>query len=214
MGIYFWGGVDVGGVKLSEIEENSQITLLVKNKDNSMEINGSVIRHVRENIALISLDYDTTQRLIFEGVKIDMEYCHENEVPYIWRNVKIVNYKHDYILQVFSDGMKYNRRDSFRVGVSVLAEFRKGGRTQQVLIRDISVSGFAISDRKNELGLSKGDEVFVKFEDIGHYLDLAGRVVRIEEREDMIIYGLEICNLCKDLSSYVSIKQRRNNGHS
>lgn len=212
MGIYFWGGV--GGVKLSEIEENSQITLLVKNKDNSMEINGSVIRHVRENIALISLDYDTTQRLIFEGVKIDMEYCHENEVPYIWRNVKIVNYKHDYILQVFSDGMKYNRRDSFRVGVSVLAEFRKGGRTQQVLIRDISVSGFAISDRKNELGLSKGDEVFVKFEDIGHYLDLAGRVVRIEEREDMIIYGLEICNLCKDLSSYVSIKQRRNNGHS
>ncbi len=204
----------MGGVKLSEIEENSQITLLVKNKDNSMEINGSVIRHVRENIALISLDYDTTQRLIFEGVKIDMEYCHENEVPYIWRNVKIVNYKHDYILQVFSDGMKYNRRDSFRVGVSVLAEFRKGGRTQQVLIRDISVSGFAISDRKNELGLSKGDEVFVKFEDIGHYLDLAGRVVRIEEREDMIIYGLEICNLCKDLSSYVSIKQRRNNGHS
>ena len=125
-----------------------------------------------------------------------------------------MNYKHDYILQVFSDGMKYNRRDSFRVGVSVLAEFRKGGRTQQVLIRDISVSGFAISDRKNELGLSKGDEVFVKFEDIGHYLDLAGRVVRIEEREDMIIYGLEICNLCKDLSSYVSIKQRRNNGHS
>ena len=204
----------MGGVKLSEIEENSQITLLVKNKDNSMEINGSVIRHVRENIALISLDYDTTQRLIFEGVKIDMEYCHENEVPYIWRNVKIVNYKHYYILQVFSDGMKYNRRDSFRVGVSVLAEFRKGGRTQQVLIRDISVSGFAISDRKNELGLSKGDEVFVKFEDIGHYLDLAGRVVRIEEREDMIIYGLEICNLCKDLSSYVSIKQRRNNGHS
>ena len=178
----------MGGVKLSEIEENSQITLLVKNKDNSMEINGSVIRHVSENIALISLDYDTTQRLIFEGVKIDMEYCHENEVPYIWRNVKIVNYKHDYILQVFSDGMKYNRRDSFRVGVSVLAEFRKGGRTQQVLIRDISVSGFAISDRKNELGLSKGDEVFVKFEDIGHYLDLAGRVVRIEEREDMIIY--------------------------
>lgn len=204
----------MGGVKLSEIEENSQITLLVKNKDNSMEINGSVIRHVRENIALISLDYDTTQRLIFERVKIDMEYCHENEVPYIWRNVKIVNYKHDYILQVFSDGMKYNRRDSFRVGVSVVAEFRKGGRKQQVLIRDISMSGFAISDRKKELGLSKGDEVFVKYEDIGHYLDLAGRVVRIEEREDMIIYGLEICNLCKDLSSYVSIKQRRNNGHS
>lgn len=47
------------------------------------------------------------------------------------------------------------------------------------------------------------------FEDIGHILDLAGRVVRVEEREDMTIYGLEICNLCKDLSSYVNIKQRR-----
>lgn len=37
-----------------------------------------------------------------------------------------------------------------------------------------------------------------------------GRVVRIEEREDMIIYGMAICNMCKDLSAYVNNKQRRN----
>ena len=165
-----------------------------------------------ENVVLISMEYESTKRLIFDGVIIDMEYCHENEVPYIWHKVKIANYKNDYVMQVTSDGTKYNRRDSFRVGVSVMAHLRVGGRNvQQVLIRDISMTGFSISDRKKELGFKKGDDIFVYFEDIGHILDLAGRVVRVEEREDMIIYGLEIRNLCKDLQSYVSLKQRRKN---
>lgn len=199
-------------LKLSELEEGSQITLLIHDQENKMEISGVIKRHIRDDIVLISVEYKTAQRLIFDGVKIDMEYCHENDIPYLWHNVKIVNYKNDYVMQVFSDGMKYNRRDSFRVGVSVMAQLRVGGRNvHQVLIKDISMTGFAISDRKKELGFNKGDDVSVYFEDIGHILDLAGRVVRIEEREDMTIYGLEIRNLCKDLQSYVSIKQRRKN---
>lgn len=202
----------MGVLKLSELEEGSQITLLIHDQENKMEISGVIKRHIRDDIVLISVEYKTAQRLIFDGVKIDMEYCHENDIPYLWHNVKIVNYKNDYVMQVFSDGMKYNRRDSFRVGVSVMAQLRVGGRNvHQVLIKDISMTGFAISDRKKELGFNKGDDVSVYFEDIGHILDLAGRVVRIEEREDMTIYGLEIRNLCKDLQSYVSIKQRRKN---
>ena len=202
----------MGAMKLSELEVGSQITLLIHNKNNKMEIKGVIKRHIVENVVLISMEYESTKRLIFDGVIIDMEYCNENEVPYIWHKVKIANYKNDYVMQVTSDGTKYNRRDSFRVGVSVMAHLRVGGRNvQQVLIRDISMTGFSISDRKKELGFKKGDDIFVYFEDIGHILDLAGRVVRVEEREDMIIYGLEIRNLCKDLQSYVSLKQRRKN---
>ena len=38
----------------------------------------------------------------------------------------------------------------------------------------------------------------------------SGRVVRLEEMEHMIIYGMETRNLCKDLSTYISMKQQKN----
>lgn len=137
------------GVKLFELEEGSQITLHIRNKDSNMQIGANIIKHVKENVALISLEYDTTRRLIFENVQIDVEYCQDNDLPIVWNNVKIVNYKTDYIMQVFSEGTRKNRRDCFRVGVSVLAQLRMMGRgAMQVMIRDISMSGFSISDRK------------------------------------------------------------------
>jgi len=37
---------------------------------------------------------------------------------------------------------------------------------------------------------------------------LVGKVVRIEKRDDMIVYGMVIINICNDLSTYINIKQR------
>ena len=91
--------------------------------------------------------------------------------------------------------------------VAKILNTMKGPR--QVMVRDLSLSGFSVSDRKKELVLHIGDELSVYFDDLGHTLNLIGRVVRIEEHEDVIIYGLEICNLCKNLSSYLSTKQRQ-----
>ena len=71
------------------------------------------------------------------------------------------------------------------------------------------MSGFSITDRKRELGLEIGDTLSISYEDFGFMIDLKGKVVRIEEHEDMIVYGLIICNMCKDLSAYLNNKQRR-----
>lgn len=199
------------GFRLAEIEEGSQITLRISNKDNHMELHAIVKKQLKDNIALITLDYSGTQRLVFENVQIDLEYCDEDGTPFIWHNVKIVSFKTDYVIQVAGDGTKYNRRGCFRVAVATTAIMRMTGRgVERVMIRDISLTGFSIADRTMELGLAVGDQLSVSLEDLGHNLDLTGRVVRIEEREDLIIYGLEIRNLCKDLSSYVNVKQRHN----
>lgn len=204
------GGIDLG-VKLAEIEEGGNITLLISNKDGKMKMDAVIKKQVKDNIALIEVHYSDSKRLVFENVQIDVEYYQDEDVPIIWHNAKILSYKTDYVLQVASDGVRHNRRNCFRVAVATTALFRMAGRgSKNVMIRDISLSGFAITDRKMELNLAIGDLVSVFFEDLGHTLDLDGRVVRIEEREDMIIYGLELCNMCKDLSSYVSLKQRRN----
>ena len=96
------------------------------------------------------------------------------------------------------------------IGISARMNALGKGGGQTIIVRDISLSGYSITDRKKELTLSPGDVVQVAFEDIGHTIDLVGKIVRIEEREDMTIYGMVLTNMCKDLSSYISVKQRRN----
>lgn len=189
-------------MKLSEIQEGSKITLRLMTKDKKLQLDAVLKKHIRENIAIITLTCDTSKKLTFDNVRVDLEYSPEGDVPLMWYSVKVVNYKDDdYAMQVFSDGTKHNRRGSFRVGVSSPAKVRNAapGTPREVMVRDVSLTGFSISDRKKELSLNAGDMLSVFWEDFGHILDLTGRVVRIETQEDVIIYGFEICNVCKDL---------------
>jgi len=197
------------GIKLAEIEENTHIVFHIYHNDQQMDLGGVLKKHLQDNIALIALDYSGSQRLVFENVTIDMELLQGDGFPLIWRNVKIINHKVAYIMQATVDGVRNNRRSSFRISVGKQAWFSMAGReSQYVTIKDVSVSGFSISDRKKELKLMKGNQLSVSFEDLGYRLNLVGKVVRIEEREDMIVYGMVITNICNDLSTYINIKQR------
>lgn len=199
-------------MKLSEIQEGSKVALRLMTKDQKLQLDAVLKKHIRENIAIITLMCDTSKRLTFDNVRVDLEYSPEGDVPLMWYSVKVVNYKDDdYAMQVFSDGTKHNRRGSFRVGVSSPAKVRNAapGTPREVMVRDVSLTGFSVSDRKKELSLNSGDMLSIYWEDFGHILDLTGRVVRIETQEDVVIYGFEICNVCKDLSSYINKKQRQ-----
>lgn len=197
------------GHLLSEITEGERFVLHISNEGHSLDLYGIVKRHLKENIALVSILHN--QRLAFENVHVDVEAMGEESIPIMWRNVKIVGYKEDYILQAPTDGVKHNRRGCFRVAVAMIAQMRMGGNgARHVMIRDISLSGFAIADRKKELELSKGTVLSIFFEDLGYTIDLTGKLVRVEEREDMTIYGFQSINLCHDLSNYLNMKQRRN----
>lgn len=197
------------GLKLEEIEENKRIIFHIYAGERQMDLSGVFKKSLEENLALITLDYTGTQKLVFDNVQIDMEYPQEDDIPILFSNVKIVNYKNSYILQVSGEGARNNRRNSFRLSVGQKAWFSMRGReSQYVMVKDISLSGFSISDRNRELHLMKGNLVTINFEDMGYHLNLDGRVVRIEERDNMIVYGMTITNLCHDLSTYINVKQR------
>lgn len=199
-------------MKLLELEEGSKLSLRIIAKDQKLHLNAILKKHIRDDIVLITILCDTKRKLNFDNVRTDMEFCPSGEVPLIWYSVRVVNYKDDdYAVQVFTDGAKHNRRGSFRVGVSSPAKVKNGplGTPREVIIRDVSLTGFSVSDRKGNLSLSVGDTLSVYWEDFGHILDLTGRVVRTEEKEDVTIYGFEICNVCKDLASYINKKQRQ-----
>ena len=197
-------------MKLSDLAEGSKITLLIHNNNKRMRMGAVIKKHVKNNVALISLNYATGgSRLVFDNEQISAEYEADGGVPLIWNNVKITSYQSEYVMVVSSEAVKNNRRNSFRVGVSKLARVRSGNGPGQVMIRDISMSGFAVTDRGKTMKLKMGDEMSIVLDDMGHELNLRGKLVRIEEQEEVIIYGFEICNMCRDLSSYVTLKQRK-----
>lgn len=197
------------GHLLSELQEGERFVLHISNDEHSLDLYGTVKKHLKENIALISILYN--QPLVFENVHVDLQGMGEDAIPIMWRNVKIVGYKGDYIIQAPTDGVKHNRRGCFRVPVALVAQMRMGTNgAQHVLVKDISLTGFAIADRKKELELSQGTVLSIFFDDMGCTIDLTGKLVRIEEREEMNIYGFQTINLCRDLSTYLNLKQRRN----
>ncbi len=197
------------GIRLSELEEDCRITILASTEDNHMRLDGYIKKIVNDVIAVIGIDFESPQRLNFDNVKVQLECLLDENVPYLWKQARIVNYKNEYVLQVACEGVRHNRRSNFRVPVSNLGTLKMVGRgSQKVMIKDVSISGFGIADRSKELGLGVGDRVNLIYEENGYELNLTGILVRKEEREDMDIYGFEITNLCRDLSKYISFKQR------
>lgn len=197
-------------MQFTEIEEQQPIRLHIHNQENQFILGANVRKHLNDQLSLIGLDYSGTQKLVFDNVSVDAEYFQPDDVPLMWKNVKVLNYKNAYVLQVTTPPVRHNRRNSFRLSVAKMAWMTMHGRKpQQVLIKDISLSGFSISDSKKELNLEVGDLLSITLADWGYELTLDGRVVRVEEREDMMVYGLSIRNLCKDLSSYINFKQQR-----
>lgn len=205
-------GSDILGTKLSELEDGSTLSLRLMANEQKLQLNAILKSHIRNDVILITLLCDTSKKISFENVRTDLEFCPDGNIPIIWYTVKVVHYKDDiYAVQVFSDGTRHNRRSTFRVGISSPARIRnpRPGIPREVMIKDISLTGFSVSDRKKELSLSIGDSLSVFWEDFGYELDLAGQVVRIEEHDDIIIYGFELHNVCKDLAPYINKKQRQ-----
>lgn len=197
--------------EFSEIEVNSRLLLNLSSGNKSMEMGATILRHLKDNIALISLDTGAGQILKFDNININVVYTNTEGIPYIWMNSTIVYYQGQYLLQVKADGgRRHNRRSSFRVGVSHYAKLRRPGHGEvEVVVRDISLTGFSLTDRKKELNMPMGTHVLLRYEDIGHELELEGNVVRIEEEDDYLIYGFVLTKSSRDLSSYVNVKQRQ-----
>jgi len=197
------------GYKLTDIKEGDKITLYVSKDGGSMRFVATLKKHLKNECALIGVEYSEGGRLVFDNVRVDVEYAQTKDIPIVWNAVKIASFKGDYVIQATSDGLKSNRRDSYRVPIAKSGKlYVPGAGAKTVMVKDVSMSGFGIADRQKELNLLIGDSVNITFDDMGRTISLGGRVKRIEEREDMTIFGFEIITLCKELSVYIAEKQR------
>lgn len=192
------------------IPEGSRLNLHISSGPKSVELGATIVKHIKPYIAAVELDNMQGRAVKFENVVINAVYTNENGIPYMWLHCAIVYFQKQYLIQVSPEGgRRYNRRSSFRVGVSHPAMMHiEGHGFQEVMVRDISLSGFSVTDRRRTLNLSKGASASLKFEDMGQQIEVSGRVVRVEDTEDYIIYAFVITKSCRDLSTYVTLKQR------
>ena len=196
--------------RFSDIEEGSAILLMLHSGSVHMKMDATIKNLVREDIAIISLHTSVTQILKFDNIDIEVIYTSKEGFPYMWRKAKIVYFKGNYVLQVKGEGARYNRRCTYRVGVSRTAQLHTiDGRDNRTIAKDVSLSGFSITDRIGDLKLSPGDIATLKFEDLGHVIELQGSVIRVEKGDSYVVYGFTITRSCKDLPSYITTKQRR-----
>lgn len=193
--------------RFSEIPENTPITINIYNDEKHLHLDATLLKFLDKQLAIISINYPGERVLNFDKVNLDIEYAKYQASPYVFRNCKIVHHSGNYILQVLSEGIKVNRRDSFRVPIGKSAHSNIPGHNM-VIVRDISHSGFALTDRRKDFNLPKGTHVSIAFEDGGYKINLEGIVVRIEEKEDFTVYGIKTTNFCKNLPEYIGIKQR------
>ncbi len=198
-------------MKLTEVREGQEIVLRVSNEKNSMKFKAVIVRHVKEIYTIINLPEVKGRKLIFDRVRVDVECPSGTDIPIVWNNVRIANYNDDYVLQVVSAGSKSNRRNAFRVAVAKSGRIYMDDKSTMTIIKDVSLSGFAVTDRTKSLRLAMGNTVSISFEDLGYKFDISGRVNRIEEREKITIYGFKINSLCRDLPEYIVAKQKYNN---
>lgn len=198
------------GIKFNEIKEDTPIVLKIYANDKHLDLGAVIKKQLGQNMALIDLTYSSNKRLTFNNVQIDVLYNPDDSIPILFHKAKIINHKDAYILQVTSEGTKSNRRNSYRVSVATMGWLSVvSQKPSQVMVKDVSMTGFAITDRKKELNLTMGTRVSLSFEDISFQLHLDGKVVRIEEHDSYTVYGMVILNISNDLPIYISTKQRK-----
>jgi len=191
----------------SEIRDGSPIILILHTGSVHTKMHGHIINLIREDIATISLDTSVSQVLKFDHMDIEVIYLSDDGYPFVWKKAKIVYFKNNYVLQIKGDGTRYNRRITYRVSISRSAQLRTAEDEEyKVTVKDVSLNGFSVADKKNELKLSMDDGVTIYFEDLNHVIDLYGTVARMEQRDGYIIYGFVIRRSCRDLPSYITTK--------
>ena len=190
---------------LTDVAEETVVSVSCGVGNNMVEFEGTVTK-VYDGFICLDIPKVDGKVLSFNGVKTSILANVGEENLLKFPECNIVYLKGYYVAKCFKEGSKVNRRKSFRVGVSVLGSMhRLGVDPVNVYVRDISATGFSITTDK---ALNVGDEICVRYSDLGYKLILNGKIVRMVEENGKFIYGLQQTKETAGLSTYIASKQR------
>ena len=192
---------------LTEIAEGLEITLACKvpHQENEIEFKATVLK-TSEQYVILDIPKVDDKHLSFKGVTTSI-LTEKDGGAYEFAPCNIVFYKGAYVAQCGKEARKINRRKNFRVGISIMGSLLRGTDSPiNVYVRDVSASGFSVT---TERILNIGDEVTVKYTDMGIKISLTGNIVRmVTEEEGKNIYGCKLLRESEGIAQYVQQKQR------
>ena len=193
---------------LTDIEVGQEITIACKlpHQENEIEFKATVTQTSAQYI-LLDVPRVDDKRLSFKGVSTSI-LTEKDGGAYEFSPCNIVFYKGAYVAQCGKEGRKINRRKNFRVGISIMGSMIRGGDSPvNVYVRDVSASGFSITTERQ---LSLGEEITVRYSDMGIKLSLTGNIVRMVENQEegKNVYGCKLLRESEGISQYVQQKQR------
>lgn len=204
-------------MKLTEIRQGEEITLEVI-------INGA--RYEFESDMVDAADgggiyaspvrvQDKVLSFASDRIVVNLVLNRQNHPPVVWRRIRVETtvYKKNTLYRITSvtTGLEENRRSAFRlpIGLQGVAQIGANRKASDVMVQDISESGFSIV-AKDDIENSDGLIVRLVFSDDGASMSLTGLVVRkVVYGEEKVLYGCKLNNKVAALSRYINERQRK-----
>ena len=203
-------------MQLAELPVGANIMFNVTVQKQGLEFPSEVIE-VHDNFILTKpvMSKGKVVGLGGENVSVGLTYLRNEKSPMVWKGIScsIVKVRGRILYRVVASGAGFemNRRETFRlfVGLPAVAQIGRNRRALNVILKDISETGFAFVV-ENEIQDAEKAPVRLVFKDFDRSYNLMGYIVRIEMvQEDKIVYGCHMSMKNQLISHYINPKQRQ-----
>lgn len=204
-------------MKLAEIRQGEEITLEVIINGARYEFKSDMV-DVADGGGIYASPVRIKDKVLSfasDKVVVNLILNRQDHPPVVWRriNAETTVYKKNTLYRITSiaAGLEENRRGAFRLplGIQGVAQIGANRKANDVIVQDISDSGFSIV-AKDDVENADGLVVRLVFNDEGASMSLTGLVIRkVVYSEEKVIYGCKLNNKAVALSRYINEKQRK-----
>ena len=210
-------------MEIYELTTAHKMSITIANARTNISLNSNIV-FVEDNKLYVEPFVYEGAVLNFDSanVSISMIAYEEEKSPYLWQVVHIAKEVRDntpyHVISSNLSGVKINRRENFRLflGIEGTATLM-GGKPFDVLVKDISSSGFAVLvDMNKPINVHKNDIMQLEFVDVTFNEDfiLNGRVVRMDKTDKYLLYGCRMVTENPVIDKYIANKQLENRVNS
>lgn len=201
---------------IDEIKDKTEEELQKELGKTFIELETKVLKVYRNGILVEKIKDEGGNVIVYDSeiVRSDLYKIEIGAPPIVWENVHMKRYTGSegdgYLIASKLNGTKVNRRNNYRVsvGFSSIARLGISRKTANVIVHDVSGSGFSvIVDNESEVQLR--DSIRVSYDDIGLRITLNGTCVRKKEIDgNRTLYGCRLDYPDNKINNYVAQKQR------
>lgn len=204
-------------MNLGKIADSSTLNVSVIKGNTSISLSSTVAFTTEDVIYSYPFFLDGTMyKFEKTDTHVEMLVITPGEIPLFFKNVDISKeiYEGDiyHCVRTNVEGVKLNRRNSFRVTVGEIGSVMEliDGERIEATIRDISSTGIGFTTKKGiEAKFQSGSHVHIQFSDEAYRfgIDVTARVVRAEHTKDGIAYGCVFTRSYPQIDEYVNKKK-------